>query len=395
MKKVLYIQYTNPAAYPPLEHSSQILAREGWDVLFLGVSSTATADLKFQNHPSIRVRLLADCASGWRQKLHYLRFVLWTTYWTIRWRPRWIYASDVFACPPAVLLGLLPSTRVIYHEHDLHAPERPSLFLRLCQRFRASLATRANLCVFPNEVRADQFKVEHPNAKVICVWNCPMMDEIGPPRVMGDGGEFWLLYHGSVVPLRMPETVVEALSLLPQTIKLRVVGYEPPGHEGYMDHLANRAKELNVSGRVEFCRSVPERKELLEMCQRSHLGLAFVPLDTDEFNMKNMTGASNKPFDYLASGLALLVTNVDDWNSLFVQPGYGISCDPNDVESLVHAISTMHSDFRKTASMGERGRGQILTKWNYELQFAPVLRAMSSAGAALQTSRMQINPSQS
>jgi hypothetical protein len=31
MKRVLYLQYTNPAGYPPLEHSSGILADSGWD----------------------------------------------------------------------------------------------------------------------------------------------------------------------------------------------------------------------------------------------------------------------------------------------------------------------------------------------------------------------------
>jgi MFS family permease len=35
MARVLYIQYTNPAGYPPLQHSSRILASAGWQVLFL------------------------------------------------------------------------------------------------------------------------------------------------------------------------------------------------------------------------------------------------------------------------------------------------------------------------------------------------------------------------
>jgi hypothetical protein len=39
--KILYLQYTNPAAYPPLEHNSRILANEGWQVLFLGNTRAA------------------------------------------------------------------------------------------------------------------------------------------------------------------------------------------------------------------------------------------------------------------------------------------------------------------------------------------------------------------
>ncbi len=394
MKRVLYVQYTNPAAYPPLEHSSQILAREGWQVLFLGIRSTATGDLKFPPHESIRVRLLRDCANGWRQKIHYLKFVLWTVYWALRVRPDWVYASDVFACPAAAVLSLSPWTKIIYHEHDLHEPARPSRFLRLCQVFRRWLAERAQACVVPNKVRAEMFQVEHPLANVVCVWNCPMVDEISSARTVEENSDFWLLYHGSVVPLRIPNTVIDALARLPDSVKLRVVGYEPPGHEGYMSELSNQARQLEVFERVEFWRSVPERKELLALCRRSDVGLAFVPRDTEEVNMKNMTGASNKPFDYLASGLALLVTNVADWNEMFVDPGYGISCNPYDVEDLVAAISSLHANPENTISMGERGRKRIFAKWNYESQFAPVLHLMNQTRAEFLTSRMHTKASQ-
>lgn len=37
--RILYIQYTNPAGYPPLEHSSRILAQADWEVLFLGTGA--------------------------------------------------------------------------------------------------------------------------------------------------------------------------------------------------------------------------------------------------------------------------------------------------------------------------------------------------------------------
>lgn len=221
-----------------------------------------------------------------------------------------------------------------------------------------------------------------------------MVDEICDPREVNQLSDFWLLYHGSVVPPRMPVTVVEALPLLAESVKLRVVGYEPPGHEGYINQLEERGRELGVSARIQFCRSVPERTDLLALCKRSHVGLAFVPGNTDEINMKNMTGASNKPFDYLANGLALLVTNVDDWNEMFVDAGYGISCDPYDVDDLVAAISTLHADPQITTSMGERGRKRIFSKWNYESQFAPVLHLMNSANPAFQTSRIQTKASQ-
>src|SRR5262249_15965707 len=107
--RILYIQYTNPAGYPPLEHSSRILADAGWKVEFLGTGALG-AELRFPPHPNITTRQMAFCPAGWRQKLHYFRFALWVLGWALWRRPRWVYASDLLSCPVALVLSFLPGT---------------------------------------------------------------------------------------------------------------------------------------------------------------------------------------------------------------------------------------------------------------------------------------------
>src|SRR5258706_9818951 len=114
MSRIAYIQYTNPALYPPLEHSSRLLADASWDVLFLG---TGAEGLRFPHHERITVKEIPFRSAGWRQKLHYAWFALWILFWTIRWRPAWVYASDSLSCPVALALSYLPGIRVAYHEH--------------------------------------------------------------------------------------------------------------------------------------------------------------------------------------------------------------------------------------------------------------------------------------
>ena len=53
--RILYMQYEDPAAYPPLEHSSQILAERGWDVAFVGAEIVSDGALRLPNHPRIIV----------------------------------------------------------------------------------------------------------------------------------------------------------------------------------------------------------------------------------------------------------------------------------------------------------------------------------------------------
>jgi hypothetical protein len=189
MGKILFVQYTNPAAYPPLEHSSRILADAGWQVLFCGTGSLGANNLRFALHERITIRQLAFSPAGWRQKLHYLQFGLWVLWWTLRWRPDWVYASDLLACPIALLLSALPSVRVIYHEHDSPASSPGGLIRKLNLRARRKLAHRAEVCVLPNQKRAEWFKAEvamsavNGHRSTAVVWNCPSIEEVSEPRL--------------------------------------------------------------------------------------------------------------------------------------------------------------------------------------------------------------------
>jgi glycosyltransferase involved in cell wall biosynthesis len=123
---------------------------------------------------------------------------------------------------------------------------------------------------------------------------------------------------------------------------------------------------------VEFIGALP-RHDILEPASRCNVGLAFMPLQSGDVNMDNMTGASNKPFDYLACGLSLLVSARPDWEEMYVVPGYGLSCNPNDADSIAAQLRWFLEHPAETREMGGRGRQRILKEWNYESQFAPVL----------------------
>lgn len=374
MKRILYIQYTNPAGYPPLEHSSRILADDGWQVLFLGTRALGADALRFPPHPNIRVRYLDFCPSGLRQKLHYLFFCLWIFGWVMLWRPRWVYVSDPLACPVGLALSLVPWLRVLYHEHDSPA-QAAGGFQRLVGWTRRQLARRAGCCVLPNEARLERFKAEtRTRQKAFCVWNCPSTQEVAPPRAPANGS-FWLYHHGSIGPAHLPLEVVSALTRLPDRVKLRVIGYETVGSAGYAGQLKQHAQKLGVGHRLEILGALP-RFELMNWCRRGDAGLALMPLRSSDVNQHTMTGASNKAFDYLASGLPLVVSDLPDWRAAYVEPGYGLACNPEDPDSIARAIHSLLEHPQDFRAMGEHGRQRICTDWNYEIQFAPVCQLL-------------------
>jgi hypothetical protein len=173
LQRILYVQFTNPGNYPPLQHSARILADAGWDVRLLGTESFGSSRLmRFPSHPRIQVTTLPFFSGGYLQKLHYLRFccqVVWTAIW---WRDSWIYASDLLSYLPALVASVLAGRRVILHEHDLPT-QTAGWFQSLLFFARKRLAHRAAAVVMPNDARARAFR-DQTEAAVVCGMELPV-----------------------------------------------------------------------------------------------------------------------------------------------------------------------------------------------------------------------------
>jgi glycosyltransferase involved in cell wall biosynthesis len=383
-RRILYMQYTNPAGYPPLEHSSRILADAGWDVLFLGTSAHGVETLDFPPHPNIKVRRWKFQEPGFWQKLHFLAFYSWVIVTAIWWRPKWIYASDMLVCPIALALKRL-GFRVLYHEHDSPNPEvrnqmsvgsRVSPFRRLLMWTRKRLARRADVCVLPNEQRVEMFKEQTGReGPTFCVWNCPRREEALTPNQ--SAGQMTLYYHGNISAELLPEVLLEALLQVPE-MRMLAIGYATAGNEDYPGRFRDRTAKLGMTNRVELLDALP-RSELLNRARQCSIGWACVPRESNNFNFLTMVGASNKAFDYLACGLQLLVSDLPDWNAMFLPFALARACDPCDADSIAAALRLFIEYPQESKAMGERGRQCVLEHWNYQKQFECVLRELEKS----------------
>ena len=214
-RRILYIQFTDPAAYPPLEHSSRLLADRGWEVLILGTATRGEPPLRLPTHPGIRVKKIRFVQGGWRQKAQYIFFFFVTLYWTWWWRPEWIYASDSLACPVVWWVRRFIGVRVVYHEHDSPDLDQSSTwFMRQVFAYRGKLALEADLCVLPQQERLQQFLKTTGRIKpAYCVWNCPRLDEMADVNSdqndhhVGKDRELIIHYHGNIGSALLPREV--------------------------------------------------------------------------------------------------------------------------------------------------------------------------------------------
>lgn len=366
--KILYIQYTNPTAYPPLEHSSQILAEKGWKVLFLGSKSRGMSNaLQFLPHKNVTTRLISYCNPGWIQKLHYLYFGLSCLANSLVFRPGIVYASDAWSYPIGWCLSYWPGIHVVMHEHD--TPNvTGSRVSRLMGWFRKKLAKRALTCICPQRNRSETMESELNPHRLNVVHNCPRRSELSELKPKSnDSLRLW--FHGSLVPTQLPMQVLDAMAKCNFSTKLQFCGYETIGHPNYVQELLDRAKSLGLGDQVDYLGSIPTRREMFAVASECHVGLSLFAKRFRE----PMVGASNKPFDYLACGLTLLVPDTDEWRLFFVEEGCAIACDSERVESIADSLKWCWENRDAFGAMHNRGYELLVTEWNYENQFQQIV----------------------
>lgn len=379
-RRVLYIQYTNPGSYPPLEHSARMFAREGWAVEFCGLTTSGDVSLEFAPHPRVHVRRMTYQEPGFTQKLHYLGFILWCLWRVLCWRPHWLYASDALSTPAAELIRCLTRCRVLYHEHDSPTPGmmKESRILNHVLRARLQIGRHADIVVLPNQQRLDTFvRAAGTGGQSFCVWNCPGHDEV--PDVMPSrslDGPLKVLYHGSIVPDRFGVHVLEAIAACGRDVRVRLMGYLPAGHLDFVEKLTARARELGVADRFEYLGAIPHRADLMRLGSECHVGLCMLRIHEGDINMQHMAGASNKPFDYLSQGIALIVPPDPEWERMYVETGCAKTCPINDSARLAEVLRWMVDHREEVVGMGRRGHELVQQQWNYEKQFAPVMAFM-------------------
>jgi glycosyltransferase involved in cell wall biosynthesis len=372
--RVLFVQATNPGAYPPLIHASMLMAEAGWEVTFLSAPIGGN-ELALNPHPRIKIHEVSPRPSHVMTKVDYTVYAAAAARLALRLRPDVVYASDALGAGPGLLAARLAGAALVYHEHD-----SPSRLHPVLEQSRRAAARAAQLVVFPNEMRAHlaQRELRFSDKKLHIVWNVPMRAELvvsaataEPPLIV--------YYHGSITPERLPETVSLAVRRMAGRARLRIAGYEAPGARGYVRHLIGNDKGTVVDAPIEYLGMVPRRADLLAEAARAHIGLSLMPFKSDEVNINHMVGASNKPFDYMAAGLALLVSDLPDWTRMFVEPGFARAADPTSADSLFAALEWFVNHAHERQEMAASGQAMIESNWNYETVFAPILKALSNA----------------
>lgn len=373
---ILFLQATDAAAYPPLINAAWLLADRGFAPTFLS-APIAGAGLAMPPIPNLRMEAIRPRPSHVMSKAAYAAYCARAIALAQTLRPSVVYASDPTGALPGLMAARGVRARLIYHEHD--SPTREADLNPLVRQARRIALRSADRIVFPNAARAQSAAAEtgFDQNRLEIVWNTPRRAEAVARAPARPHGRFVVYYHGSITPDRVPETVAMAVAGRGSGAVLRIAGYETPSGVGYVEALARRYGRADAGGIIEALGELP-RHDLLLVASDADCALAMVPMTSTDINMRHMTGASNKAFDYMAAGLPILVSNRPDWVSMFCDPGHALPVDPGSAQSIGAALQTLMEDPTLRADMGARNRQKIEAEWNYDVQFRPVLDLIDS-----------------
>jgi glycosyltransferase involved in cell wall biosynthesis len=368
--RILFLQATEAAALPPIVNAAVLMAERGWNVTVL-TAPIAGMQLAFPEHPLIDIQALPERPSHVMSKLNYLRYTARAIRLAQSIRPDVVYASDPLGAGPGLLAAKSTKARFAYHEHD--SPTMGACGSVL-SRLRGAAARNADLVIFPNEERGRiaQVEIGFVTDRLRIIWNMPRRSEM-PPITDHQHEQMIVYYHGSITPERLPETVIDAILRFEGAVRLHIAGYEAPGSDGYIETLQRHGTTENGQPLVRYLGLFPISNQLLAVAAQTHVGLALMPLSSNDVNMLHMVGASNKIFEYMAAGLAVLVSDLPDWRRAFVVSGFSGACDPSSVDSVADALSWLLDNPELRRAMGVRNRSKILADWNYDTAFAPVM----------------------
>jgi glycosyltransferase involved in cell wall biosynthesis len=158
----------------------------------------------------------------------------------------------------------------------------------------------------------------------------PLKQQFGIPE-----HRFTLLWQGGVGPSRMIEPVVEALAYAPDcTLVIR-----GPEIETYGPGYARIAARIRASDRLILAPAVPSR-DVVSAGRGADAGVWTLPNLCKNFSY----ALPNKIFEYLSSGLPVLVAHYPEASRLVEEHKVGLRFDPYDPRSIAAAINQLADD---------------------------------------------------
>jgi glycosyltransferase involved in cell wall biosynthesis len=323
-------------------HKVSLTLREaGHDVLLIGAKRRTSLSLSARSYPATRIRMLFQ-----KKVFFYGEFNLRLFFRLLLVKGDIFLGNDLDVMPAVWLAGRIRRKPVVYdtHEYYLGMPEldgRPRV-KRIWQRIEQFIFPRLRYIYTICDSFCELYRIDYGKT-LRAVRNVPYRRSAGidqplPPDIENKlpRDKFFLLFQGAGInPERGVEELVMAMPYLdPARFHLVIIG----GGDIF-GRIIDLVREKGLSDRITLIPKIPF-EVLRSVTRRADLGLS---LDKPT-NINHIYGLPNKIFDYLHSGVPVLVSRLVELEKIVDQYQVGDYIDNHDPAHIAARIEAISRD---------------------------------------------------
>lgn len=253
---------------------------------------------------------------------------------------------------------------------DMGSDGHPPHFSHATRHLEASWLPRCALVVASSTVMAEFLAKEYSITRPVPSYNAAPRLEALPPKYGGGLNLYWRNYVLGFGP-RGLDDALQALQFLPTTVRLFIQGLLPSDGGAV---LKEKIDQLGLTERVTI---LPPHGpgDAVKTSAQYDIGLCL----EHRTNRNHELTVSNKMFDYLMGGLAVVASDLPGLSSVIERSGGGLVFEPGNVTSLVSTINRLHQNPQLLAEFQNRARSFALAEGNREYEVERVALAMRTA----------------
>lgn len=380
-KTIAVVIYSNPDHYPPTINAINILARQfNVTVICRNICNSGIA----VNYPSnVTVRRLGkyiEFGQHARQSrffslAEFALFILKTLWHVWKTRALLVYAYDAYGFVGGRVAALVRRLPIIYQNHDLIELKKATGTMRFLKLFELRFARKTDMIIFPELNRANIFAREAALMTTpVIVKNTPLtLKEMPADRLRtalsgrGYGPEEpVILYQGAIGPSHAIMEIIESIKYWGDSGIFVMLGY---CSESYREDIFKKAETLGVQNRICLLPMV-SYSELFSYTAGATVGMALY--QSYDVNWRNIGGASNKVFEYLATGVPVVLSRSESTQRLLGDSQWGKLADPDSPFEIGTAVREWLEDGAHYAAARRAALEAHRLEFNYEKEFEPV-----------------------
>lgn len=193
---------------------------------------------------------------------------------------------------------------------------------------------------------------KYPNKKTILLRNFPILELIdNSKKVEIKSNNLSLVYQGGITKLRGVKQIISSLEYIGEGIELLLFGKWEVGFQEECQKLAGWKKTKYLG--------VVRQEELYGYGKSADIGIInYLPSPNNDDSLPN------KPFEYMACGLPIIMSDFPHWKEMF--KSCALFSDPDDPEQIAKNIEILVKNPNLRRKMGNNGRKLVEKEYNWE-----------------------------